>query len=125
MTLEGSSSLAMIIFIISIIIALAASYLYGWKMTEMTGWFGSHVFVASVINLFLWACTIFIWFFYAFKVSVGLFFGGLMLGSVLLVISEVALIITLFVRRDKLLEVYHEQADSASEADKLSRRGEN
>ncbi|SFA94630.1 hypothetical protein SAMN04488072_10476 [Lentibacillus halodurans] len=115
MTLEGISSLAIIMFVLCMIIALAVSYLYGWKMIEWTGWFGSQTFIASVINLFLGACSMFGWFLYAFGIDEALFFGGLALGGALLVVSESVLIITLYVRRDKLVEAYHEQADSVSE----------
>ncbi|QKY70725.1 hypothetical protein [Lentibacillus sp. CBA3610] len=112
MTLEGSSP-AIIIFIIAIVMALAVSYLYGWKMIEMTGWFGSQVFVAGFINLFLWVCAIFGWFLYSWGINEELFFGGLVLGAILLVVSEAALIITLFVRRDKLMEAYHKQTGTS------------
>lgn len=109
MTLEGSSALAIIMFIMFFLIALSASYLYGWKAIETTGWFGSQVFISSVINLFLCACAIFGWFLYSWDINESVFFGGLMLGATLFVVSEAALITIFFVRRDKLVESYHDQ----------------
>ncbi|WP_343751899.1 hypothetical protein [Lentibacillus halophilus] len=72
---------------------------------------GSQVVVAAVMNFFLGVCVIFGWFFYAWDISESLFLGGLLLGAVLLAVSEAALIITLFVRRDKLMGTYHERMD--------------
>ncbi|ALX49617.1 hypothetical protein [Lentibacillus amyloliquefaciens] len=109
MTLEGSIP-AIIFFILFIIIALAASYLYGWKMIEMTGFFASQAVIASIINLFLWACAVFGWFLYTTGISEELFFGGLVLMGVLLVISEASLIIMLFLQRDKF--IIHRREDS-------------
>ncbi|RYG72348.1 hypothetical protein EU245_10760 [Lentibacillus lipolyticus] len=109
MTLEGSN-VAITVYILFLLIALALSYLYAWKGMEITGLFGSQVFVATVINLFLGVCAIFGWFFYAWGISEALFLGGLVLGAVLLAISEAALIITLFVRRDKFMEAFHERS---------------
>src|SRR5699024_1894845 len=115
MTLEGSSP-AIIFFILFIIIALAVSYLYGWKMIEKTGLVGSQTFIASFINLFLWASAILGWLLYTIGIDEGLFFGGLVLGAALFVISETALIIILFLRRDKFMEAYREQSgDSVAE----------
>ncbi|GGJ81867.1 hypothetical protein GCM10007063_00350 [Lentibacillus kapialis] len=110
MTLEGSIP-AIIMFILVIIIALVISYLYGWKMIEITGLFGSQTFIASVINLFLWTLSIFGWFLYTAEIGKELFFGGLVLGTVLLMIGEAALIITLFLRRHKFMDTYHEQTN--------------
>ncbi|HLS09089.1 hypothetical protein [Lentibacillus sp.] len=112
MTLEGSSALAIIIFVLFIIIGLVLSYLYGWKAIKMTGWFGSQVFIASVINLFLCACAIFGWFLYSWNIDEAVFFGGLMLGTVLFMVGEAALIVTLFFRRQKLINAYHNRMDS-------------
>lgn len=111
MTLDGSN-LAIFVYILFLIIALAAGYLYGWKVIEMTGQFKSQTFIACMINLFLGACTIFGWFLYAFKTSEALFFGGLVLGAVLLVVSEAALITIFYLQRGKLAGKYHEQSDS-------------
>ncbi|WP_010531383.1 hypothetical protein [Lentibacillus jeotgali] len=113
MTLEGSIP-AIIFFILFIIIALAVSYLYGWKMIEMTGLFGSQTFVASIINLFLWVLAVFGWFLYTAGRGEELFFGGLVLGAVLFVLGEAALIITLFLRRERFIETYHEQSDRSN-----------
>lgn len=113
MTLEGSGNFAIIIFVLFMIIALVASYLYGWKMIETTGLFGSQTFVAGIMNLFLSTCAIFGWFLYSFEINEALFFGGLVLGSILFAVSEAALIITLFMRRYKLIEKYHEQMGSS------------
>ncbi len=57
-----------------------------------------------MIHFLLGAFGIFGWFFYSFGINEALFLGGLVLGAVLLAVSEAALIITLFVQRDKLLE---------------------
>ncbi|TRM10975.1 hypothetical protein FH966_04130 [Lentibacillus cibarius] len=111
MTLEGSN-VAITVYVLFLFIALALSYLYAWKGIELTGLFGSQVAVATVMNLFLGACAIFGWFFYAWGTSEALFLSGLVLGAILLVVSEVALITTLFVRRDKLLEAYRERMDN-------------
>lgn len=104
MTLEGNNS-ALIVYIIFIILSLVVSYFSGYKMIKMTGYFGSQVFLASVINLFLVACTIFGWFLGVWGTSGALFFGGLVLGLSLLVVSEAALITTMYLRRDKLQEI--------------------
>lgn len=102
MTLEGS--IPVIIFIILfMMIAMAVSYIYGWKMIEATGLFGSQTFIASMINLFLWACAVFGWFLYTTGKGEELFFGGLVLMGVLFVLSEAALITTLFLRRHNFM----------------------
>ncbi|MFD2762399.1 hypothetical protein [Lentibacillus juripiscarius] len=103
MTLNGSG-LAITVYVVFLLASLAVGYLYGWKTIKMTGLFGSQVFVASVIHFLLGAFGIFGWFFYSFGINEALFLGGLVLGAVLLAVSEAALIITLFVQRDKLLE---------------------
>ncbi|TFJ92444.1 hypothetical protein [Lentibacillus salicampi] len=112
MTLEGSSASAIIIFILVILIALAVSLLYGWKAIEATGWFGSQVFISSVMNLFLCACALFGWFLYALSIDEAVFFGGLVLGLSLFVAGEAALIATLYYRRKKLVDASHTRADS-------------
>ncbi|WP_174615099.1 hypothetical protein [Virgibacillus ihumii] len=101
MTLEGNNS-ALIIYIIFIVLALAASYFSGYKMIKMTGYFGSQVFLACVINLFLVACAVFGWFLGVWGSSEALFYGGLVLGGCLFIVSEAALITTMYLRRDQL-----------------------
>lgn len=71
-------------------------------MIKMTGYFGSQVFLACVIQLFLVACAIFGWFLGVWGDSEALFYGGLVLGACLFVVSEAVLITTMYIRRDKL-----------------------
>ncbi|GAB4071891.1 hypothetical protein GCM10028778_00190 [Barrientosiimonas marina] len=111
MTLEGSNA-AISILIVAILTAWAVSYLYGWKMIELSGFVGSQIAMAGMINLFLWACAVFGWFLYAFDIGKALFFGGLVLLSVLFAVSEAALITLLMVRRKTWLAVYHKRNDN-------------
>ncbi|WP_246202480.1 hypothetical protein [Virgibacillus doumboii] len=113
MTLDGSN-LAIFLYVLFMIISLAVSYLYGWKVIEMTGLFVSQTFIASVINLFMGVCAIFGWFLYSWGVNEALFFGGLVLGLILLAVSEIALIVTLYLQREKLTGKFHEQMEQSN-----------
>lgn len=108
----GSSYLAIGILVVVILIAGAVSYLYGWKTIEESGYVASQIAIAGIIHLFLWTCTVFGWFLYAFNIGRGLFFGGLVLSAALFAVSEAALITLLMIRRKKWLAVYHERTDS-------------
>ncbi|WP_077329552.1 hypothetical protein [Virgibacillus siamensis] len=101
MTLEGNNS-ALFFYIFFLILSLAASYFSGYKMIKETGYFGSQVFLACVINLLLGTFATFGWFMATWASSESLFFGGLLLGVCLLIVSEAALVTAMYVRRDKL-----------------------
>jgi hypothetical protein len=95
------TDIALTIYVIFTIIAFYVSYKYASVMIRITGLFGAHTFIEMVINLAFGIAAILGWFFHSWSVNEFLFFGGLVLGVGLLLISEVALIITLLLKRKR------------------------
>ncbi len=100
--------IVMIIYVIIMTIATFSSILYGSTMIRKTGLFLPQVLISASINLALDVFAIVGWFFYTWRVNEFLFFGGLVLGIGLLVLGEVVLIATLFVKRKKWLQIYND-----------------
>jgi hypothetical protein len=113
MLLENND-IALGIYIIFMIGALAISYYLAATAIKKTGLFGAQTFIAAAINLFLGIMGILGWLFFSWGVNEFLFLGGLMLGAGLLVVSEVILIIALFAKRKQLLGVYKDSLNNHS-----------
>jgi hypothetical protein len=77
-------------------------------MIRKTGLFFPQTLIAGTMNLVLCVFAIIGWFFFAWGVNEFLFFGGLVLGLGLLVVSEAILITTLFLNRKKWVQIYNE-----------------
>lgn len=105
-----SSDIALIIYIGFMVFAWFISYIFASKMIKKTGLFGSQVFIASAINLCLDVCAIIAWSFFSWSVNEFIFFGGLMLGLGVIVVSEVILLIVLFVKKKQMLQAYNNNA---------------
>lgn len=106
MPLENSD-IALTIYVALMVISLIFSYMFGSKMIKITGLFGTHTIIASTLNLLFGFCAILGWFFYSWRVNEFMFFGGLVLGVGMLVMSEAILIIFLYSRRKTLLQAYN------------------
>ncbi|HHY74685.1 MAG TPA: hypothetical protein GX497_15945 [Bacillus bacterium] len=113
MLLENSD-IALAIYVASIVISLIICYVFGSKMIEKTGLFGIQTIIASTLNFLLGICAIVGWFFFSWRINEFMFFGGLLLGVGLLIISEAILIIVLFIRRKKMLQTYNSNVGTNS-----------
>ncbi|RBW67482.1 hypothetical protein [Bacillus taeanensis] len=95
-------------YAIFIIVSFFVSYKYGTFMIKKTGLFFTQVFIAVTINIALGMLALIGWFFYSLGVNEFLFLGGLFLGTALLVITEIVLLILLFVKRKRMLKIFNE-----------------
>ncbi|MCD5324395.1 MULTISPECIES: hypothetical protein [Pontibacillus] len=100
--------IAMIIYIIFMIVATFVSFKYGSTMIKKKGLFLPSTLIAGTINLVLGVFAILVWVFFTWGVNEFLFFGGLVLGSGLLVVGEAVLLTTLFLKRKKWIHIYNE-----------------
>ncbi|WP_156291865.1 hypothetical protein [Oceanobacillus salinisoli] len=92
------------IYVIFMIVAAFVSFKYGSTMIRKTRLFLPQVLIAGTINLALGIFAIIGWFFFSWGVNEFLFFGGLVLGVVLLVVGEAVLITILFLKRKKWIQ---------------------
>ena len=113
MPLENSD-IALTIYVAFMIISLIICYGFGSKMIKKTGLFGTQTIITSTLNLLLGVCAILVWFFFSWRVNEFMFFGGLVLGIGMLIISEAILIIVLFIRRKKMLQTYNSNIETKS-----------
>jgi hypothetical protein len=100
--------LAFAIYIMFFCLAFFISYKYGSYMTRKTGLIFPQFFIAVIINLAMGVLAIMGWFFFTWRVNEFLFFGGLVLGVGLLIVSEMLLIILLLLMRKRLLQIYNQ-----------------
>lgn len=98
---------ALTIYVVFMVFSLTMSYIFGSKMIKKTGLFGPITIISSILTLLLGVFAIVGWFLYSWRVNEFMFFGGLVLGIVMLVISEAILIIMLFIRRKSMLNTYN------------------
>jgi hypothetical protein len=113
MPLENSD-IALTIYVAFMVISLIICYGFASKMIKKTGLFGTQTIIASTLNLLLGVCAILGWFFFSWRVNEFMFFGGLVLGVGMLVISEAILIIVLFIRRKNFLQTYNSNIETKS-----------
>lgn len=106
MSLENND-VALTIYVVFMILALLISYFLASTMIKKTGLFALQTLSASMINFALGICAIIGWFFFSWGVNEFMFFGGLMLGLAMLVVSEAILVIVLFVNRKQILQSYN------------------
>lgn len=109
-----SSDIALFIYVAFMLVSLIICYLFGSKMIEKTGFFGAQIIIAITLNFFLDVCAILGWFFFSWRVNEFLFFGGLVLGIGMLVISEAILILVFFIKRKKILQNYNANLENKS-----------
>jgi hypothetical protein len=96
--------IAMPIYVSVLIAATFVSYKYGSTMIRKTGLFLPQAIIAGTINLSLGLLALLGWAFFTWDVNEFLFFGGLVLGLVLLVVGEVILISILLLERKKWIQ---------------------
>lgn len=96
--------IAMIIYVIFMLVSTFVSVKYGSIMIRKTRHFLPQALIAGTINLGLGVLAIIGWFFFAWGVNEFLFFGGLVLGIGLLVVSEAVLITILFLKRKNWIQ---------------------
>jgi hypothetical protein len=100
----NNSDTALAIYIFFVLIALLVSYKYASYMIRKTGFFLAYSFIASMINLMLLVISILGWLFSSLGKNEFLFFGGLYLGLISIIVSEFILVIVLLVKRKSMLE---------------------
>ncbi|MFA9558279.1 hypothetical protein ACERII_13305 [Evansella sp. AB-rgal1] len=101
------TDIAMVIYISFLFLSFFLSLKYGTVMIRKTGLVLAQSIVAASINLVLGIIAIVGWFFYAWGVNEFLFFGGIVIGVIIIVTSLVVLSLTIFLRR-KVLIKYNE-----------------
>lgn len=104
--------IVMIIYVIFMIVATLSSIKYGSTMIRKTGLFLPQVLISVSINLALDVLAILGWFLFTWRVNEFLFFGGLVLGIGLLVVGEAVLMTTLFLKRNKWIQIYNDSLKS-------------
>ncbi|WP_280771592.1 hypothetical protein [Salipaludibacillus daqingensis] len=110
MNIPNITALAIYAFII--VLGFYVSLKYGSLMIKKTGFVLAQSIVAATINLVIGILAMIGWFIYAWgveeKLFSYLFFGGIVVGMVLLVFSITALLLILLWKRYKLIKNYHE-----------------
>ncbi|CRK80762.1 hypothetical protein [Neobacillus massiliamazoniensis] len=106
MPLENGD-VALVVYVVFMIISLIISYVFGSTMIKKTGVFGVHTFIASALNFLLGFFAILGWFNFSWHINEFMFFGGLLLGIVMLFISELTLILVLIIKRKKMIQIYN------------------
>ncbi|WP_332633763.1 hypothetical protein [Halalkalibacter flavus] len=101
------TDIAIGIYVSFLIICFFASLKYASFMIKKTGLVLAQSIAAASINLLLGIIAIIGWFCYVWGVNEFLFFGGLVLGIILLITSLVVLSLTLFFRRKVLIKNYN------------------
>ncbi|ADU28910.1 hypothetical protein [Evansella cellulosilytica] len=100
------ADIVFIIYILIIILAFFVSIKFAEVMIKKTGLFFAQAIIAGSLNLLLNVLIGIGWFMYTWGINEFLFFGGLLIGVGLLVISEIVLFFLLLVKRVSWIKDY-------------------
>ncbi|MDG5789237.1 hypothetical protein QA612_17395 [Evansella sp. AB-P1] len=101
------TDVVMTIYVVLITVAFVISLKFASTTIQKTGTFLPQAIIAGTLNLVFMIAILIGWYLYAWGINEFLFFGGIVLGVGLLILSQITLYIVLFLKRKQWIQTYN------------------